>query len=76
MTNNLNYEQYYSLLKRKIKCHNEITKPVIDAVLELEKARFIKKACKWFYFQLNEGNMECSDIEKFINNFIKEMEEL
>lgn len=75
ITSSLNYKQYYNLLKRRIKCHNEVTKPVIDAVLELEKAKFIKKACEWLYVQLNEGNMECSNMEKFIDNFKKEMEE-
>jgi len=64
--NGLNYEQYY----------NEVTKPAVEAALKLEKTRLIKKACEWFYTQLNEGCMECSNMEKFINSFKKEMEEL
>jgi hypothetical protein len=32
---------------------------------------FIKKAEEYLYKQLNEGNMECGDIETFIEDFRK-----
>ena len=36
---------------------------------------FIEKACNFFYEQLNNGIMGCSDIKKFIDDFQKAMEE-
>ena len=35
---------------------------------------FIEKAEEYLYKQLNEGNMECGDIETFIEDFRKYME--
>ena len=34
---------------------------------------FIEKAEEYLYHQLNEGNLECGDIETFIENFKKYM---
>lgn len=36
---------------------------------------FVKKAEEYFYKKLNDGNMECGDIETFIEDFKKYMEE-
>ena len=35
----------------------------------VRKDDFIEKAEEYLYEQLNEGNMECGDIETFIENF-------
>ena len=36
---------------------------------------FIKRTEEYLYKQLNEGNMECGDIETFIESFKKYMED-
>lgn len=38
-----------------------------------EKQKLIDKAIEWFYLQLNDGNMECRNIETFISEFKKSM---
>lgn len=43
-----------------------------DTVYVREDA-FIEKTEEYLYKQLNEGNMECGDIETFIENFKKYM---
>lgn len=40
----------------------------------IRKNAFIDKAEEYLYKQLNEGNMECGDIETFIEDFRKYME--
>lgn len=44
-------------------------------LLALEHKACITKTIEWFFIQLNEGNMECRDIEKFVDNYRKYMEE-
>ena len=47
---------------------------ISDTYIEYTRANaFIKKAENYLYKQLNEGNMECGDIETFIEDFRKYM---
>ena len=46
-----------------------------NKLLALERKACITKTIEWFFIQLNEGNMECRDIEKFVDNYRKYMEE-
>lgn len=49
--------------------------PITDNDIEyVRKDAFIEKAEEYLYKQLNEGNMECGDIETFIEDFRKYME--
>ena len=41
----------------------------------VRKDAFIEKAKKWLYLQLNEINMEGEDMENFLKDFKKYMEE-
>ena len=41
----------------------------------IRKDAFIEKAKKWLYLQLNEINMEGEDMENFLKDFKKYMEE-
>lgn len=44
--------------------------PITDNDIEyVRKDTFIEKAEEYLYKQLNEGNMECGDIETFIDEF-------
>ena len=46
--------------------------PITDNDIEyVRKDAFIEKAEEYLYKQLNEGNMECGDIETFIDEFRK-----
>lgn len=40
-----------------------------DYVEYIRKDAFIEKACKFLYEQLNNGTMECGNIEEFIEDF-------
>ena len=46
-----------------------------NKLLALERKACITKTIEWFFIQLNEGDMECGDIEKFVDNYRKYMEE-
>lgn len=46
-----------------------------NKLLALERKACITKTIEWFFIQLNEGDMECGDIEKFVANYKKYMEE-
>ena len=45
-----------------------------DSIEYTRTDAFIKKTEEYLYKQLNEGNMECGDIETFIDEFRKYME--
>lgn len=47
----------------------------VNKLLELERKACITKTIEWFFIQLNDGDMECGDIEKFVDNYRKYMEE-
>ena len=40
-----------------------------------QKEQLMKKTCEFLYDQLNNGDMECGDIEKFIEKFKNKIEE-
>lgn len=42
---------------------------------EWQKEQLMKKTCEFLYDQLNNGDMECGDIEKFIEKFKNKIEE-
>ena len=46
-----------------------------NKLLELERKACITKTIEWFFIQLNDGDMECGNIEKFVDNYRKYMEE-
>lgn len=46
-----------------------------NKLLALERKACITKTIEWLCMQLNEGDMECRDIEKFVANYKKYMEE-
>lgn len=46
-----------------------------NKLLALERKACITKTIEWFFMQLNQGDMECGDIEKFVDNYKKYMEE-
>lgn len=46
-----------------------------NKLLALERKACITKTIEWFFIQLNEGYMQCSNIEKFVDNYKKYMEE-
>ena len=46
-----------------------------NKLLALERKACITKTIEWFCMQLNEGDMECRDIKKFVDNYRKYMEE-
>ena len=55
-----------------------ILKEMIDEsnkLLALERKACITKTIEWFFIQLNDGDMECGDIKKFVDNYRKYMEE-
>lgn len=52
-----------------------IDKAQANKLLSLERKACITKTIEWFLMQLNEGDMECRDIEKFVANYKKYMEE-
>ena len=69
---------------------NPITYSTADAITEYDnetpslifmdgakwqKEQTIDKACEWLYLQLNEGKMECGDIDNFVQSFKKSMKE-
>lgn len=46
------------------------TQKIYDNDIEyIRKDAFIEKVKEYLYKQLNEGNMECGDIETFIEDF-------
>jgi len=66
---------YHNVPKRKA---TGTLKEMIDEsnkLLALERKACITKTIEWFFIQLNDGDMECRDIEKFVDNYIKYMEE-
>ena len=48
--------------------------PFTDGVEYIRADAFIEKAEEYIYKQLNEGRIECGDIEKFIKDFKNYME--
>ena len=51
-----------------------ITPDHARSVADIAKEEVIEKAASWLYKQLNEGTMECRDMEKFIDDFKQAME--
>lgn len=47
----------------------------VNKLLALERKACITKTIEYFFIQLNEGDMQCGDIEKFVDNYKKYMEE-
>ena len=47
----------------------------VNKLLALERKACITKTIEWFFIQLNQGDMQCGDIEKFVDNYRKYMEE-
>lgn len=46
-----------------------------NKLLALERKACITKTIEYFFIQLNQGDMQCGDIEKFVDNYRKYMEE-
>ena len=46
-----------------------------NKLLALERKACITKTIEYFFIQLNQGDMQCGDIEKFVDNYKKYMEE-
>ena len=66
---------YHDVPRRKA---TSTLKEMIDEsnkLIALERKACITKTIEWFLMQLNEGDMECRDIEKFVANYKKYMEE-
>lgn len=58
--------------KSSFNCSTGALKPLHDAALHFaqwQKEQLMKKTCEFLYDQLNNGDMECGDIEKFIENY-------
>lgn len=52
-----------------------VHKDAFEKLLALERKACTTKTIEWFFIQLNEGDMQCGDIEKFVDNYKKYMEE-
>lgn len=66
---------YHNVPKRKA---TGTLKEMIDEsnkLLALERKACITKTIEYFFIQLNQGDMVCRDIEKFVDNYKKYMEE-
>lgn len=66
---------YHDVPKRKA---TGTLKEMIDErnkLLALERKACITKTIEYFFIQLNQGDMQCGDIEKFVDNYKKYMEE-
>lgn len=66
---------YHNVPKRKA---TGTLKDMIDEsnkLLALERKACITKTIEYFFIQLNQGDMQCGDIEKFVDNYKKYMEE-
>lgn len=46
-----------------------------NKLLALERKACITKTIEYFFMQLNQGDMQCGDIKKFVDNYKKYMEE-
>ena len=53
--------------------NNAMVTPMEGDTVYVREDAFIEKAEEYLYKQLNEGNMECGDIETFIENFVEYM---
>ena len=61
-----------------LKISKSTLKEMIDEsnkLLALERKACITKTIEYFFIQLNQGDMQCGDIEKFVDNYKKYMEE-
>lgn len=70
-----NKKIYHDVPKRKA---TGTLKEMIDEsnkLLALERKACITKTIEYFFIQLNQGDMQCGDIEKFVDNYKKYMEE-
>lgn len=66
---------YHDVPKRKATCTLNGMIDESNKLLALERKACITKTIEWFFIQLNDGDMECGDIEKFVDNYRKYMEE-
>lgn len=48
---------------------------MLEKLAQWQKEQLMKKTCEFLYDQLNNGDMECGDIEKFIEKFKNIIEE-
>lgn len=60
--------------KKVISYHKWLTPEQALKAVEIEREEVIEKACEFLYEQLNNGTMECGNIEEFIENYKKKME--
>lgn len=67
------YVKYLDIMIKEANKADELVQA--NKLLALERKACITKTIEWFFIQLNQGDMQCGDIEKFVDNYRKYMEE-
>ena len=66
-------DKLYARTNDNIKLDISYAPQNMEAIEYIRTDAFIEKAEEYLYKQLNEGNIECGDIETFVGNFKKYM---
>lgn len=66
---------YHDVPRRKATGTLKLMIDESNKLLALERKACVTKTIEWFLMQLNQGDMNCGDIVKYVDSYRKYMEE-